>query len=64
MPFERKQRQPLSNYCEFVENNVRSIRNIFHISLARQYYVTRTLYVLTTSNVFGHYSFVQNANML
>ena len=64
MPFERKQRQPLSNYGEFVENNVRITRNIFHIFVARQYYVTRTLYVLTTSNVFGHYSFVQNANML
>ena len=35
-----------------------------HIFVARQYYVTRTLYVLTTSNVFGHYSLVQNANML
>ena len=64
MPFERKQRQPLSNYGEFVENNVRIIHNILHIFVAIEYYVTLSLNVLRTSNVFGHYSLVQNANML
>ena len=64
MPFERKQGQPLSNYGEFVRNNVRSIHNTLHIFVAREYNFTMSLYVIGTSNVLGHCNFVQNANML